>query len=53
MNTKTVGTIMQVVAGVAITIALGLLIKWYPIHVGIILVATVIGFIGNKLYRKN
>lgn len=53
MNTKTIGLIMMIVGGLTAIIALGLLIKWYPIQVGLIVGGIGIGFGGYTLYKKS
>ena len=52
MEKKTIGIIMQAVATFTSMLALGLLIKWHPIHVLVIIIAAIVGFIGNKFYRE-
>jgi small-conductance mechanosensitive channel len=50
MNKKTIGLIMMIVGGIVTVVTLGLLIKWYPIQVGIIVAG--IGFGGYTVYKK-
>ena len=52
MEKKQIGVIMMAAAGVTAVVALGLLLKWYPIHVSVIALAAVVGFVGNKFYRE-
>jgi len=52
MNKKTIGLIMMVVGGLVAAITLVLLVKWYPIQVGTIVVALGVGFGGYTIYKK-
>lgn len=52
MTTKTVGTIVMAVAGVVAAVTLVLLVKWHPIHIGVIVASAVAGYVGYTLYKK-
>lgn len=52
MEKKTIGIIMQVVAGLT-AVVMGILIwKWAPVPVVFLAVSAVVGFVGNKFYRE-
>lgn len=51
MDKKQIGIIMQAIAGIVSVGALITLIKWHPIHVGVLVLSAIIGYVGNRLYR--
>jgi hypothetical protein len=52
MDKKQIGLIMMIVAGVTLAITLYLLIKWYPIHVSLIVFSMGLGFGGYKIFKS-
>jgi len=52
MNKKTIGIIMMVVGGLTAIVTLVLLVKWYPIQVGTIVLGAGVAFGGYTLYKK-
>lgn len=52
MEKKTIGMIVMGVAGVVAAVTLVLLVKWHPIHIGIIVASAVAGYVGYTLYKK-
>lgn len=52
MNKKTAGMIMMGVGGLVAITMLVLLFKWHPVHIGIIVAAVVVGYVGYLLYKK-
>jgi hypothetical protein len=52
VSKKIIGIIMMVVGGITAVIALGLLIKWYPIQVATIVTGVGLGFGGYLVYKK-
>ena len=53
MDKKMISMIVMCVAGVVEVVTLVLLVKWHPIHVAVLIVGAVAGYIGNKMYRQS
>jgi len=52
MEKKTIGMIVMGVAGVVAAVTLVLLVKWHPVHIGVLVVAVGTGFAGYTIYKK-